>query len=113
LGDVQAVAERDSLAVSSLKPTTSFQPVPLASPAASTSSNPFDAAQTDDFDVSVRGSYRDIVSFLRDLSHMPTLTRVVSAQLDRSSTGDALDGTPLLDATIHIQTLRLDPTTLQ
>jgi Tfp pilus assembly protein PilO len=113
LGDVQAVAERDSLAVSSLKPTTSFQPVPLASPAASTSSNPFDAAQTDDFDISVRGSYRDIVSFLRDLSHMPTLTRVVSAQLDRSSTGDALDGTPLLDATIHIQTLRLDPTTLQ
>jgi Tfp pilus assembly protein PilO len=113
LGDVQTVAQRDSLVVSALKPASSFQPTPLALATPSTSSNPFDAAQTDNFDIGVRGSYRDIVSFLRDLSHMPTLTRVVSAQLDRSSTGTAIDSTPLLDASIRIQTIRLDPTTLQ
>jgi Tfp pilus assembly protein PilO len=113
LGDVQGVAARDSLVVSSLKPTDSLQlpPVILATPAAG--ANAFDTAQTDDYDISVRGSYRDIVSFLRDLSHMPTLTRVVRAELDRSSTGAASDGTPLLDATIHVQTIRLDPKTLQ
>lgn len=113
LGDVQTVAQRDSLTVSELKPTTAFQPASTAAATPAPFFNPFDAAQTDEFDIGVRGSYRDIVSFLHDLSHMPTLTRVVSAQLDRSSTGNAPDGTPLLDATIHIQTIRLDPRTLQ
>jgi Tfp pilus assembly protein PilO len=113
LGDVQGVAARDSLTVSEVRPTAPFESpaASLATPPAS--GNPLDAAQKNDYDISVRGSYRDIVEFLRDLSHMPTLTRVVSAELERSSTGLAPDGSPLLDATVHVQTIRLDPTALQ
>ncbi|HTV72426.1 MAG TPA: hypothetical protein VME66_01815 [Candidatus Acidoferrales bacterium] len=113
LGDVQNIAARDTLTVSELKPTSSFETAPVALATPSASANPLDSAQTSDYDISVRGSYRDIVSFLRDLSHMATLTRVVSAELERSSTGAASDGSPLLDATVHIQTIHLDPSAVQ
>ncbi|HEY0799178.1 MAG TPA: hypothetical protein VGD50_08505 [Candidatus Baltobacteraceae bacterium] len=112
LNDVSTVAGRDAVEVTSLKPSAAFQTIPTPSTSSAPSTNPFDAAQVDDFDVVVRGSYRNIVAFLRDLSHMPTLTRVVDAQLDRSNAAEAADGTPSLDATVHIQTIRLDPKTL-
>ena len=53
------------------------------------SPNPFDAAPRQESEISVRGSYRDVISFLRDLSHMPTLARVLAAQLDRTNNGRA------------------------
>jgi Tfp pilus assembly protein PilO len=110
LGDLQTAAARNRLVVVGVKPAlaeTAAQP-PRAE--AQASPNPFDTARRQDSDISVHGSYRDVVYFLRDLSRMPTLTRVLSVQLDRSNNGAPAGGTPSLDATVRVQTIRLDRT---
>jgi Tfp pilus assembly protein PilO len=109
LGDLQTAAARNRLAVTGVKPTVLGIAPPQPTYAnAQASPNPFEAAQRQESEISVRGSYRDILSFLRDLSRMPTLARVLNVQLDRTTDNDLADGSPSLDAAIQLETIRLD-----
>jgi len=111
LGDLQTAAARNRLTVIGLKPAVmEITPRQPASADAQASSNPFDAAQRQESEISVRGSYRDILSFLRNLSRMPTLARVLNVQLDRTNADDIAAQTPSLDAAIAVRTIRLDRT---
>jgi Tfp pilus assembly protein PilO len=96
LGDLQTAAARNRLTVVGVKPATAE--------AADT--------QRQESEISVRGSYRDTLSFLRDLSHMPTLARVLAVQLDRTNDGAPTNNAPSIDAVIRVQTIRLDRTIL-
>lgn len=106
LHDIALLASHDRLTVTAIKPAfvSSASPPPFIS----SSSSPLAGARFDDFDVSVHGTYRDTVGFLRDLSHISTLTRVISLQVERSNESTSGD-TPALDALIHVQTIRFDP----
>jgi hypothetical protein len=61
----------------------------------------------------VRGSFHDILTFLRDLSRMPTLARVLTVQLDRTNIDNIAGATPSIDAAILVQTIHLDQTIFQ
>jgi hypothetical protein len=114
LGDLQTASARNHLAVIGIKPAVmETTPPQLASANPRASSNPFDTARRQESEISVRGSYRNILSFLRDLSRMPTLARVLNVQLDRTNTDDIASATPSLDAAIQVQTIHLDRTILQ
>jgi Tfp pilus assembly protein PilO len=107
LHDIAQLASRDGLTVTAIKPTfgSSASPPPFIS----ASSSPLADARYDDFDISVHGAYRDTVGFLRNLSRISTLTRVISLQVERSNESASGD-IPALDALIHVQTIRFDPT---
>lgn len=112
LGDLQTTATRNHLIVTAVKPdfngnTQSVNGATMPqSDAPKQSETLADPKRTRDLDISVRGSYHDIVFFLRDLSHMPTLTRVLAVQLDRRN--EDTSTSPYLDAAAHIQTVSLD-----
>jgi Tfp pilus assembly protein PilO len=114
LGDLQTAAARNHISVIGIKPAgpefTQLQP---ASAAARASSNPFDTAQRQECEISVRGSFHDILTFLRDLSRMPTLARVLTVQLDRTNIDNIAGATPSIDAAILVQTIHLDQTIFQ
>jgi Tfp pilus assembly protein PilO len=88
LGDLQATALRNNLTVTAVKPLS-------------------DPQHARELEISAHGSYRDIVHFLRDLSHMPTLARVLSVQLDRNT--NDLHPLSTLDAVTRIQTILFPP----
>lgn len=111
LGDLQTAAVRNRLTVIGVKPAVMETEAPAsANPRASP--NPFDAARRQESEISVRGSYRDILSFLHDLSRMPTLARVLNVQLDRTNTDNIAGASSSLDAAIQVQTIHLDRTIL-
>jgi Tfp pilus assembly protein PilO len=109
LRDLQKTALRNHLTVQSLKPGMSSMPSSTATPPTALT-DPLSGAHRDAFDITVHGTYRDFVLFLRDLSRMPTLTQVVSFQLNRSNLEATTPAEPSLDALVHIQTIRLDHT---
>jgi Tfp pilus assembly protein PilO len=103
LGDVQTIAFHRHLIVTALKPS----PTIITPPDGQKPVDPLtDPRRSRDVDVAVRGSYSDVLFFLRDISRMPTLARVITVQLDREN--DDTNVSSVLEATTHIQTISLD-----
>jgi hypothetical protein len=80
-------------------------PSPIVTPAAGAARAAAPALEPLPLDVTLRGSYADLIASIRDLARAPVTVRVVIAALERTSPDGAAP--PALTARLHVALLRL------
>jgi hypothetical protein len=81
-------------------------PSPIVTPAAGAARAAPPALEPLPLDVTLRGSYADLIASIRDLARAPVTVRVVIAALERTSP-DGAAAPPALTARLHVALLRL------
>lgn len=103
LDELERLARRDGLAITSIQPGTFAEPV--TAPGA-TSAESLDLPR-DDFEVTARGRFRAALSFLSDLPALSLPTSVSDVDLDRAR-GASSDALPELEATFRLRAFHLN-----